>query len=145
MAKRSRNYKMTNTLTVDMGSGGGQIRLGHIDKLDAQGINGYLNNVVISAMINNYDGGDPPAGIMFYLTTDDTWSDTKVFTGKARDGAGTVSLSAKRTIRQNTDNADGNMGLVHLWAEITDVTLTDNIDVRFVIECWGRYIAFNPA
>ena len=58
MARRKpRNYKLVNTFTRDMESSGNQMRLGMIDKLDAQGVSGYLNNVVVSAIVNNYDGG----------------------------------------------------------------------------------------
>ena len=143
MTKRyPRLYKTVNAFTKDMGSSGSQTLLGTIDKLDAQGITGYLHNLQVTAIINNYDGGDTTPGIMFYLTTDNTWSDDEVITASACPIAGKVSLSAKRRIVQNSDNSLGNIGLVHLWAELTDITLSDNIGARFVVETWGRYVAF---
>lgn len=144
MARKSRGlYKLTNVMTKDMGSGGSQILLGYVDKLDAQGVTGYLNNVVVSAIINNYDGGDTTPGIMLYLTTSTTWSDAKIITASAMAIGGKVSLTANRRILENTEVANGNTGTVHLWAELTDITLTDNIELRYVVETWGNFVQFD--
>ena len=144
MAKR-RNFKIVNSATKDMGSGGGQVRLGKVQKVDAQGITGYLNNVQVSAIINNYDGGDTTPGIMFYLTTSTTWNDNYVITASACGIAGKVNLSAKRYIKENLIDELGNEGTVHLWAELTDITVTDDIDLRYVAETWGSFVLFDEA
>ena len=136
------NYKIVNVDTKDMGSGGGQVRLGVISKVDAQGVTAYLNNVQVSAIINNYDGGDTTPGILFYLTTDTTWHDDTVITAAACPIAGKVSLSAKRRIKENAVDSKGNTGTVHLWAELTDITISDDIEIRYVAETWGRFLLF---
>lgn len=123
-----------------MESSGNQMRLGMIDKLDAQGVSGYLNNVVVSAIVNNYDGGDTTPGIMFYLSTKETWGDSYVISAKACPIAGTVSLAAKRKISFDSEKASGNIGTVYLYAELTDITVTDDINCRFVVETWGRFV-----
>lgn len=140
--KRSSMYKLVNTFTQDMGSAGSQVSLGYIDKLDAQGISGYLNNVRVSSIINNYDGGNPAPGIMFYLTTGSTWNDDRVISARAVPMGGTVSLPAKRRITEDSVIVSGNTGRVYLWAELTDITVSDNIEARFVVETWGRFVEF---
>ena len=141
MARR-KMYKIVNCATKDMGSAGAQIRLGVIGKVDAQGITAYLNNVQVSAIINNYDGGDTTPGIMFYLTTDTTWDDDHIISAGATGIAGKLSLSAKRRIKENAADPKGNTGTVHLWAELTDITLSDNINMRYVVETWGSFVLF---
>ena len=139
---RRRRYKIVNAATADMESDGGQVRLGYVSKVDAQGISGYLHNIQVSALINNYDGGDTTPGIMFYLTTSTTWSDAKIITAAAMPIAGKVNLSAKRWIKENQEVANGNIGTVHLWAELTDITITDDIEMRYVAETWGSFVLF---
>ena len=135
-------YKIVNAATKDMGSAGAQTRLGVIGKVDAQGITAYLNNVQVSAIINNYDGGDTTPGIMFYLTTSVTWDDNRIIAAGAVGIGGKVSLSAKRRIKENAEDPQGNTGTVHLWAELTDITVTDDIELRYVAETWGSFILF---
>ena len=143
MARKSRGlYKLVNVMTKDMGSAGGQILLGYVDKLDAQGVTGYLNNVVVSAIINNYDGGDTTPGIMVYATTGMTWDDDFVITAKAMAIGGTVSLSCRRSIKFDAAKTTGNIGTVYLWAELTDITIADDLECRFVFETWGRFVEF---
>ena len=142
MGRRQSNYKIVNAATKDMGSAGAQVRLGKVSKVDAQGVTAYLNNIVVSGIINNYDGGDTTPGIMFYLTTDTTFSDDTIISAGATNTAGRVSLSAKRWIKENLVDVKGNRGTVHLWAELTDITISDNIELRYVAESWGRFILF---
>ena len=142
MARKRRSlYKTTNVATKNVGSAGGQIHCGTVDKLDAQGINGYLNNIRLSVLLNDSVDGEI-GGFIAYLTTDDTWNDNYVITARAGSFGDTVNLSAKRTIRQNSDNALGNMGLVHLWIELTDITVSTDVNLRYVAESWGRFIEF---
>ena len=145
MAKGRRMYKIVNAATVDMGDSGAQVRLGKIQKVDAQGISGYLNNVQVSAIINNYDGGDTTPGILFYLTTDTGWSDDTIISAAACGIAGKVNLSARRWIKENLVDSKGNTGTVHLWAELTDITISDNIELRYVAETWGSFVLFDEA
>ena len=96
----------------------------------------------MSAIINNYDGGDTTPGIMFYLTTDPVFDSDEIITAAACSTAGKVSLSAKRWIKENAADPKGNTGTVHLWAELTDITVSDNIDMRVVVETWGNFVLF---
>ena len=79
---------------------------------------------------------------MFYLTTATTWSDDYIISAGATNTAGRVSLSAKRWIKENEADLKGNIGTVHLWAELTDITVSDNIDMRYVAETWGSFVLF---
>ena len=142
MARR-RPYKLVDAFSVNVGSSGGQVLLASFSKLDAQGITGFLKNVQVSTIVNNYDGGDETPGFMFYLTTSEVWSDAKIITATACPIAGKVSLSANRYIKTNSEVADGNTGKVFLWVELTDITAVDNIEIRYVCETWGNFIQFS--
>ena len=135
--RRKKNYKLVNTWTKSFGSAGDQILLGNVSKLDAQGISAWLNNVVVTAQLNEGDGD--AGGMTFYLTTDNTWNDDYIITGRAMPGyGGTVSLTAKRPIRGDVDEPKRNDGIVYVWGEITDLSYISNADVRVIIETWGR-------
>ena len=138
-----RNYKIVNVHTKNLGSTGDQVLIGTIDKLDAQGVSAYLNNVRFSAVLNNSQGDEALGGYMVYLTTSSDWSDDYVITARAGSFGSTVNLSAKRTIEQNATNKFGNLGPIYLWMEITDITLTSDVDMRYVAETWGRFIQFD--
>ena len=132
-----------------MGSAGNQVLLGRIDKVQAQGITGWFNNVTISYLASDTSAGDlgtENVGVLFYLTSDGVWDDDLVITARGGGGNGaTVNLVAKRSIHSNdvtTGHEDGNIGPVYLWGEVTDATSTADIDARVVTETWGRYIEF---
>ena len=141
MAKKRKMYKLTNVATKDLGDDGGQIRIGVIDKLDAQGINGYLNNIRLSVLLNDSSGGYN-GGYIAYLTTSSTWSDDNVICARAGNFSDTVNLPARRSITRNSDGATSNDGLIHLWLEVTDIAAVINTDVRYVAETWGYFIAY---
>jgi len=141
MAKKRRMYKTVNVATKDMGSAGGQIRIGEINKIDAQGVNGYLNNIRLSVLLNDSVDGEI-GGFLAYLTTDDSWDDDSVITARGGSFGDTVNLSAKRSIQQNNDQVKGNQGLVHLWVELTDITTTVDVELRYVAETWGSFIGY---
>jgi len=148
--KKNRMYKIVNVNVKDMGSAGDSILLGRVQKIDAEGISGYLNNIVVSSYIADYEqpaGGisgrvNPPPSILYSLQTTATSDGDDYITARSTTGAGTVSLSAKRSITTNDAVDDGNYGMVYLYAELTDVTLTTNISVKFVTETWGRFVEF---
>ena len=141
MAKKMKLYKTTNVATKNLGTSGGQIHVGTIDKLDAQGVNGYLNNIRVSVLLNDSSGGYN-GGFIAYLTTDDTWDDDTIITARAGNFADSVNLVAKRSIQQNNDQVRGNQGLIHLWLEVTDIATVIGTDVRYVAETWGRFIEY---
>ena len=143
MARR-RSYKQTKVQTKNVGSAGGQILLGTVQKLDPQSsMNGWLNNIRLSGLLqdtNTYAEG----GFIAYLTTDNTWDDSNIITARAGRFADTVNLPAKRTLMQSADQVSGNTGAVHLWIEITDIGIVSE-EMRVVVETWGSFIKFEFA
>ena len=141
MARRlPKNYKRINVKTKNMGSAGDQKLLATFSKSDAQSSQvSWLNNVNVSAMLNEGDGD--AGGMLFYLTTGSSWDDDYIISSNAIPGyGGKVSLSAKRRIRTNATDLSGSFGLVYLWGEVTDLSYTDDVKIRLVVEQWGRNV-----
>ncbi len=142
MAKRryQRNYLTVNALTKNFGSEGDQIVIAKFSKTDAQSRQTtWLNNVRVAAMLQAGDGD--AGGMLFYLTTDDNWSDDYIIASNAISGyGGKMSLSAKRRIRANVDEINAGFGQVYLWGEITDLSYTTDVKVRIVIDTWGTNV-----
>jgi len=151
--RRLPNYKLVNAATKDMGSAGAQVLMGHVYKTDAQGIpNGYFNNIKLSWLMSDVSGsGDSDAnfGAIFYLTTTPWWSDDTIISAAAAGNmSGTVYLSGKRRITTNAvpdgdnDIGSGTGGMIYLWGECSDSTVTADVDIRYVAETFGRYVEF---
>ena len=142
MAKRryAPNYKTINAMTKSFGSAGAQIKIARLKKSDAQSSQvSWLNNLNVSAMLQDGDGDN--GGVMFYLTTNDVWDDDEIISSNAMPGfGGKVSLPAKRRIRVNEDKDLGDFGQVYLWGEITDLSYTTSVNMRLVIDTWGKNI-----
>ena len=145
--KKMPNYKIVNAASKTVGSVGGQVLLGRTMKIDAQSIpNGYLEGIKVSAMIQEAE--EDVAGMLFYLTTNPTWSDDYIIAAGATAGgpSGSVYLSAKRYIRTNAtpdasnDIALGTGGMVYLWIEAGDYVFSESC--RYVAETWGRNVEF---
>ena len=157
MAKRrsARNYKITNVNTKDMGSSGNQVLLRTISKADAQGLSAWLHGVKVTYLMSDVTGaGDSDAnfGFMFYLTTDNNWDDDYVIASAAGGNmSGSVWLSAKRSIKTNAtpdsynDIAQGYGGPLYVWGEVSDSTVTANVQMRLVSEVWGRWLKVTEA
>ena len=148
--RRARNYKLVNINSVDMGSAGEPVQIGYITKLDAEGVTAFCKNLVVSSYVADYKqpagsvagNVNPVPSIMYYVTTSSTFDGDDVITARATSGAGTVNLALYRRIMQNTDVDDGNFGKLHLFAELTDITVSANITVKYCIETWGRFVKF---
>lgn len=138
--RRSSNYLIVNALTKSFGSGGGQILIAKFSKTDAQSRQvTWLNNVNVAAMLQEGDGD--AGGMLFYLTTDNVWSDDFIIASNAISGyGGKISLSAKRRIRENQDVLNSGFGQVYLWGEITDLSYSADVDVRVIIDTWGKNV-----
>ena len=142
-------YKQTVTFTKDMESAGAQRHIGKITKLDPALKAGFLK-IAYYRQVNDLGPlvpGDPAPntpGITVYLSNasaNNGWDDDAVLTARATGPmSGTVSLAAYRSIETNESIDDSSLGPVHVWAEITDVTATVDIEVRYTIEAWGRSI-----
>ena len=150
MARRRRypkNYKLVNAASKTVGSAGAQILIGKITKLNHQSIpNGYVHGVKISAMIQEAE--QDTASIMFYLSTNDSWSDSDIISAAATGSTGgSAWLSAKRSIRTNAtpDNSNDIMlssfGPIYVYVEAGDYVASESI--RYVAETWGRNVEFD--
>jgi len=139
----ARNYKQVVALTKSMGSIGGQEKICNIRKLDPTLTTSYLNNVVVSGILNDYNSGitQSPPGFMVYLTTSTTWADDEIIAARAFNNGGNVSLTARRRIQSNLDDVDGTTGPIYVWVEVTDLAgVGETMEARFAIEVWGRFL-----
>ena len=136
-------YKQIKTFTKDMGSSGSQILLGYVEPLDDDLAFGYLDRIVLTAILQNGDGDS--GGILCFLNNSDTWSDSHVLTANACPGfGGRMSLSAKRKV-SGGESLTTPQGRVYLYAELTDITVTTNVQLRCVVEAYGKFIKFVEA
>ncbi len=159
MAKRrgARNYKQTVTGTKTLGTTGAQYHIGKVNKLDPALKGGYIKNFVVSVVQNNSTYSVPPpdptdnvggtalmGAFTVYLSNSASgdWSDDQVLTARSTgSGGGTVSLSARRFIKDDENADDNSVSPVHVWLEMTDVTSgATNLTARCTIEAWGRMI-----
>ena len=121
-----------------MDAGGAQKHIGKFSKLDSQGITAWVNNAQVSVLVNEAEQDN--IGFLLYATTDDTWSDNYIITARAGFVGQTLNLPIKRRIEQDTDQALGNFGEVHLWLEFSDTVFSE--EARIVVESWGRFIEY---
>ena len=152
MAKRSRarNYKQSVTGTKTLGTLGAQFHIGKVNKLDPALKGGYIKNFVVSVMQNNTTAvvaGQEwgfMGGFTVYLSNSASgdWADDQVLTARSvPTGGGTVSLSARRFIKDDENADDSSISPVHVWIEMTDVTAgATDLTARCTIEAWGRMI-----
>ena len=143
--RRSRNYKVIETATKDLGDAGDQILLGTIQPITSgnQAFSGWFKNVVCTYVLQDEDATESSVGgVVFYLSSNTTWNDDDVITARAMPfGGGSVSLSANRKVSGELfDDMVG--GKVALWAEATDVSAVNNLSIRYTVECWGRFIQY---
>ncbi len=147
---RSKNYKQVVAGTKNLGVLGGQFHIGKVNKLDPALRGGYLNNVVVSCMQNNTMAAISGeewgfvGAFTVYLSNSASgdWQDSQILTAKSTAaGGGTVSLSAKRFIKDDANADDSSISPVHIWLEMTDVTAgATDMTARVVIESWGRMV-----
>ena len=133
-----KNYKLVNAQTQSQGFTGGQVRFGQVDKLDAQGMTAWFNNVMVSVLADEAESDN--IGFIVYATTSASWSDDYIITARAGSVGGTVNLPVKRAIRDESSDSSRNDGAVHLWLEFSDTVATES--ARIVTETWGRFIEF---
>ena len=140
---RRKNYKQTTVETVSVGSAGEQILIGYFQPIDVEGssMSAYLNNINLSLLLNDAES-EGSGGFIAYLTTNGSWAEADVITARAGNFADTVSLAAKRTIKSSVYESDRNDGVIALWIEISDITITTDVDVRVVMEAWGRFLRY---
>ncbi len=135
---RMKNYKLVNAQTQAMGSAGGQIRVGVVDKLDAQGMTAWLNNIMVTVLVDEAEQDN--IGFIVYATTGSSWNDDWIIAARGGAVGGTVNLPVKRAIRDESTDTSRNDGAVHLWLEFGDTIASES--ARIVTETWGRFIEF---
>ena len=126
-----------------MGSAGSQVLLAKIEGLDPDSMSGYVNNLRASCLLQDGDGDN--GGIIVYAATGASWDDSDVITAAAVPGfGGTANLSLKRKVTGATStNRDD--GVVYIYGEITDITATSDVSVRWILECWGSFVTLSVA
>jgi len=155
MSRGRSNYKQTKTGTVNLGTGGAQIHIATIQKVDDQLKGSFLNNVQFSVMQqltigSGATGGDNnPArssgqAFTVYLSPEAvSWSDDRVIAAYSLPtGGGNGNLVAKRAIKTNSSGSAvaEDIGPVHVWIEGTDISLTTDAEARVTLTAWGRMI-----
>lgn len=156
-----RNYKqLTNHTKDSSNSTGGWNRIAYFSKdtPNSSGT-GYLDRVTVNFLVDDIDGSDTlrasfPFGHLFALsrgdavTTHDGESNVllpeHILDVGGRDGgAGSITLSARGKIAENTTDASEGDGYIHLWQKNTDLTVDDNVIMRYYIETYGRWVQCN--
>ena len=135
---RMKNYKLVNAQTQSQGFTGGQIRFGVVDKLDAQGMTGWFNNIMVSVLADEAESDN--IGFLVYATTGSPWNDDYIIACRGGAIGGTVNLPVRRVIRDESTDTSRNDGAVHLWLEFSDTVATES--ARIITETWGRFIEF---
>ena len=147
MARRKRRMfkQLANHKTENIGHTGGAVLLYKIDKQQASFTSAYLDKVRIAF---HYDVTDESTvvpnfiGSTFYLSTSDSSTDSAYLvsaTGSSGYG-GTVTLDAKRSIRdEDEDNSRGD-GALFVWVQPSDLNLpAGDITINAVAEAMGRW------
>ena len=75
------------------------------------------------------------------LADSSSWDDDDILTARGGSFGDTVSLTAKRAIRESNSVQDGMGGSLHVWIELTDITVAVDVDVRVIAETWGRFLS----
>ncbi len=138
--RKQRNYKQVISATKDVGSAGGQVLIGSLSPLTARNQLGraYCKNIVMTYILQGDAAADPDqGGVVFYISSNNTWADSDVITARARSfGGGTVNLPVHSWVSgEVTDDAPG--GKLYVYAEATDVTGITDVDIRYTAEVWG--------
>lgn len=146
------------TMKDSSNSTGGWNRIAIVKKLavDPQIHSGYVGKVTINYLVDDINGADTlrasfPFGHMFiasYASSLETINseanmvnpDHMVDVTCKDGGAGTATLYLNRRIVHNDDDTDEYDGQIHLWAKNTDLTVDDDIIMRYYIETWGRWV-----
>ena len=154
----ARNYKsLTNHVKDGSNNAGGWNKIAYFQKTSNAKIHsGTLDRVTVNFLVDDIDGSDNlresfPFGHMFALsyssavttvdgTADQLNPDHIVDVGARDGGAGSITLTARRRIVQNSTDTDEHDGYIYLWQKNTDLTVDDNVIMRYYIETFGRWV-----
>ena len=154
----ARNYKqLTNHEKSSTNASGGWIRIAYFKKdTPKPGGVGYLDRCTVNFLVDDIDGADSlrnsfPFGSMFVLSRSGSLETVDgesnmldpqdiLDVGCRPGGAGSITLSARGKIAENTTDTSEGDGYIHLWHKNTDLTNDDNIIMRYYIETYGRWV-----
>ena len=134
----------------NIGHTGSSNNIAKLLKQSAQFTSAYIDKIRISYHYDFSDtfGSDVPdnlIGSTFYLTTSNTAapSSSNVISATGTRGAGgTVTLDAKRSIKDNDFDDNSGFNALCIWVQTTDVEMTaGDVTGNFVIEAMGRWHA----
>ena len=146
--RRSKMYKDLSFVQADdLGSGGAPTPIAKIQKQQGQMSSAYIKNVRVHCILNDISGAgtpasDMPLNFMWYATTTDSVNpddDNVIAAGATTYGGGSVNLSINRVIRDNDYDSNSGTGAICIWAEATDATVTADVQLKCVLESYGRW------
>ena len=121
MARRRRMFKqLSNVKTENVGHTGGNYLLYKIDKQQASFTSAYLDKVRIAYHLDITDASTErpnDVGVTFYLSTSDSAvSSAYLVSATASNGyGGTITLDAKRSIRDEEEASTRGDGALFVW------------------------------
>ena len=133
-----RKYKQVFRHAENVGSAGNLNSFAYIESIDPTNVRAMLNNVNVSAILNDGDGDN--GGMMFYATRNATFDNDDIMCAKAMPGfGGTISLPCKYNFPLETTGDSGATvhQRVYLWIEVTDLSYTSDVVIPIVMEAWG--------
>lgn len=159
----ARNYKMLTQHVKDATNASGSWNKIAYFKKDTPNTSGkgYLDRVTINFLVDDIDGSDNlrdsfPFGHMFVLSNSDALETvdgeasqldpSDILDVAARSGgAGSLTLQARRSIAENAVDTSEGDGYIYLWQKNTDLTVDDNVIMRYFIETYGRWVQCEDA
>ena len=156
----ARSYKQaTNHIKDSSNSTGGWNKICRFEKdTPNSGGRGTLEKVAVNFIVDDIDGADTlrssfPFGHMFVLTRE---GNVSTVDGEAsqlnpehiidvacrQGGSGSITLRGERdsVIAENANDLDEGDGHIFLWQKNTDLTVDDNVIMRYYVETYGRWI-----
>ena len=132
--------------TEDIGSAGSWFRIAQLEKQQAGFTSAYIDKVRISFILDDIAGTGVnviPFGYLFTASTSDAGPSTSEYlisaSASGNSGGGVVTLPIDRRVVDNTPDAESGEAAISLYVEATDATLTADVELRMVIEVWGRW------
>ena len=140
--------KIATTSLEDIGSGGGTVSIAKFTKQEAGMTSAYIDKVRVSFILEDIAGSATntiPFGWLWTVITSGTSSDShngEYIVGASasgHSGGGVVTIPVNRRIVDNDFDSNSGQNALLLVLEATDATVTADVDVRLVIETWGRW------
>ena len=147
---RKRMFKELALVTVDnVGHTGGATHVATIEKQSDQFTSAYVDKIRIAYHLDFTDtfGSDVPSnliGTTFYLTNSaSSPNSSTTISATGSDGAGgTITLDAKRSIKDNTIDSTSGQNAICIWVQTSNVEMAaGDVSANLAIEAFGRWHA----